>query len=139
MNFKLPPPRQQLLGLLATRVDEVLKTGDQQWANQLATMLERHALVLRAAVGGKATWAKAYRGGCPCPDEAAARLAAAVHATQWPHATDEDIRDAVRASSESARWALAWAVEQRREKREVATVRVGGNLYDLLVYSHERR
>lgn len=49
--------RQMLAGLLRTTVDHIQKNSDERYARQLASLMERYALILRSEFGGKPKWA----------------------------------------------------------------------------------
>lgn len=49
--------RQTLNAMLAKAMQGCIDNTDQQYARQLATMLERRSLILRAHFGGKPLWA----------------------------------------------------------------------------------
>lgn len=48
--------RQHLAGMIAAATAQAVERNDQQYGRQLATVFERSALVLRAALGGKPLW-----------------------------------------------------------------------------------
>jgi hypothetical protein len=57
----MPASRQELFNMIRTFTENAIGHDDEHFGRQLAAVLERHSLRLRAYFGGKPAWATSLR------------------------------------------------------------------------------